>query len=369
MSILDKLKEFFKNIGKKEQPKLPESTKTRIEQEVSFRDKYRVNQLPTLREPSFEECVDEFIKQYNFQNEVNPDRYGKAYRAFRRMFCDEEEYIGNNFKEQEKLIEKIEGKTKRKTKDKKYSIASQASNGRRSFIHISGEKGLDEFEDLNLEKIYINCERKNIALLAGIIFDSVKVILGDRLQMKFLAEQDPEKETETKNYQRNEKIVLYVENHEIALRIAEVINGIRSKRPELFSSKKTLPFLSKKFGIVGIDGKRKSNLVVTPAGKAGGSTYNDYISDIFEKCIIAGFDEDIGTDWQENTDDLEERMGTYAEIYQDMDESQRAIIMRNIRRIFGQVSKEYNINTVYKSNAQVERQGNGEQEFEGYIDM
>ena len=367
MNILDKLKEFFRSIGKKNKPLLLEKAKVKEKSELSIRDKYKVKQVPNLREPSFEESIEEFINQYQIQDKMSPQNINNAYRAYRRMFCNQEEDMENNFENQQKLDKTV--------KKLGYEAGYQYHNGKASFRHISGKIGLDEYKNRDMEKIYINCERKNIALLAKEVFLGIKDIVGDKMQMKFVSEQileeDRKKEEQRiiKNYQRNEKIVIYAENHEIAERIAQRINEIRSRNPELFSSQKTLPFIPKKLGIMGIVSKRQTDFARTPVGIAAGKTYNDYISDLIYKCIITGFDEELELDSQAHQDNLEERMSTYANIYQDMEEGQKARIMRNIKRTFEQVCRESNVNTVYSSRMQSERQGNKEQEFEGYIDI
>ena len=101
--------------------------------------------------------------------------------------------------------------------------------------------------------------------------------------MKFVSEMDPtpnrssgkdnslldtENESIIENYQRNEKIVIYAENHGVAVKIAEQINRIRSKKPELFSSTKTLPFIPKLHGFIGIAENVINKHTNTPLGEA-----------------------------------------------------------------------------------------------------
>lgn len=57
-----------------------------------FNEKYRVKQLLQIpKEPSLEECIVEFLKQYHLQEKINHDSRHKSYKAFIRMFCDQEE--------------------------------------------------------------------------------------------------------------------------------------------------------------------------------------------------------------------------------------------------------------------------------------
>ena len=346
MSIIDILKSFFSR--KPQQKLLPEGRNNIVERDVNtsndFKNnlQYDVKKNPTLIEPDFKECVEEYIKQYAIQEEIKSK--AKIYHSFIRMFCDNEESSGNNKKNQEKLNDKI--------KKSGYQTAFQMSGNRCIYMYISGEKGLDEYKNRDMEKIYLNCERKNIALLTSKIFDEIKGITGDKLQMKCISEQflkEGEKQEENakiKNYQRNEKIVIYAENHEMAEKIAEKINQIRINNPELFSGNKTLPFMQKKYGVMGIGVKKIYEYAKTPLGEVTGKTYNEYIANLLYTCIIAGFDKEMGVD-ENNKESLEERMGIYSKLYSKMSTEQKASVMGNIKKTYEEVTKENNISTVY----------------------
>lgn len=87
MRIIENLKKFFNIRQEKEQKYLPSG-------QENIRDKYRVQQLPNIpKEPTLEECMEEFIKQYSFQEDINSGSSNKSYNAFRRMFCDQEEEV------------------------------------------------------------------------------------------------------------------------------------------------------------------------------------------------------------------------------------------------------------------------------------
>ena len=309
---------------------------------MSFLNRLKYKTMPIIREPSFEECIDEFIKQYNVQETFNGMSRDKVYNAFIRMFCDKEEPEGNNFANQKKLI-----KLARKSG---YETGYQMSNGRCVFINIFSEEGVNRYKDKEMQKIYVNCDRKNIANVAAIIFDNIKEIVGDKMQMKFAGEQilqegiEKEKESKIKNYQRNDKIVICAENEEVAQKITEKINEIRKQKPEIFSSKKLLPFLPKKHGIMGISSEKNYRCAQTPLGIATGETYNDYISNVLYKCIISGFDTSLRT---KRTQTLEERMKNYTKMYNNMTPEQKASVIYNIKKIFENVCMRNNVNTVY----------------------
>lgn len=240
MNIIKMLKDFFSGL-RKEKPKLLMPTDNeKVNNEMT---KYV---LKVVKEPTLEGCIKEFIKQYSIQEKYEPKRLDKSYKAFVGMFCKEEEK-GNNLKNQIKLKEHV--------RKQGYQIVSQRSKNRTVFMHIIGKIGIDEKKDHEVEKLYINCDRKDIASLTEAIFDEIRDIAGDKLQMKCISEQfieediEAEKRKPIKNYQRNDKIVIYALNHAMAETIAQRINELRVRNPNLFSTTKTIPLLPKKMRI------------------------------------------------------------------------------------------------------------------------
>ena len=175
-------------------------------------------------------------------------------------------------------------------------------------------------------------------------------MLKYKMQMKFAGEQIlqegvvKEKEAKIKTYQRNDKIVIYAENEEVAQKITEKINEIRKQKSEIFSSKKLLPFLPKRHGIMGISSKKNNEYAQTPLGIATGETYNEYIANVLYRCIISGFDTSLRT---KKTQTLEERMKNYTKMYNNMSPEQKASVIYNIKKIFENVCMKSNVNTVY----------------------
>lgn len=358
MNILDKLKNFFLGLSKKNQQLYFPVNNTTIKNK-NFIKKYAVKLVENIKEPTLEECIDEFINQYIIQEQINPKKRDKVYKAFTRMFCEQEEEIENNYTNQIRL--------KAFVQKNGYSTTPQISNGRIVFMHIAGKTGIDEKKDHEVEKLYINCERKNIALLTAAIFNQIRDVAGDKLQMKCISEQylEDAKQTESKNkiknYQRNDKIVIYAENHAKAEIIAEKINSLRLKNPHLFSTTKTAPLLPKKCGFIGTAKNQIGFHVKTPLGYASGSTYNDFLSDILFQSIVCGFDDNISGTSSGHDLDSEERMSKYASIYNEMILEQKNEIINKSKDIFLQICRENNVNTIYtpvseKQNEQHEQQ-------------
>ena len=344
MNIIDKLKSFFLGLSKKNQQLYFPVNNTTIKNENSIK-KYAVKLAENPKEPTLEECIDEFVKQYLVQENFNSKSKNKAYNAFTLMFCAQEEEMENNLTNQMRL--------KAFVQKNGYNTTPQISNDRIVFMHIAGKTGIDEKKDHDVEKLYINCERKNIALLTAAIFNQIRDVAGDKLQMKCISEQyledfkQAEAQKKIKNYQRNDKIVIYAENHAKAEIIAEKINSLRLKNPHLFSTTKTSPLLPKKCGFIGTAKNEMSFHAKTPLGHASGSTYNDFLSDIMFQSVIAGFDDNIsGTS---NGHDLtpEERMSEYASIYNEMILEQKNAIINKSKDIFLQICRENNVNTIF----------------------
>ena len=313
MSIIERIKKLFKKAEEEQQLLTDGSQTTNTKDE--FRKKYRVDQTNIPVEPSLESCFKEYIEQYLLQEEIKPgaSMADKSYRAFRRMFCSDEEEIGKNSKNQEDLDNKIR------------------------------KPGRDK---------YINCDRKNIAQLTGKIIEGIRGIAGDRLTIKYINEPDikeykeNEAKSQIKNYQRNEKIVIYAENHEKAEMMADAINQIRLENPKLFSRKKIIPLLPKKYGFIGIGKEQPGQHARFPSGIASGKTINDYMADMMLNSVISAFDDYFDQDANISEESNEERLKQYMEVFPQMGDCQQEIIGR-CENIFMDVCSKSKVNTVY----------------------
>ena len=229
-------------------------------------------------------------------------------------------------------------------------------------LHIyRGKNGIESNKWENkTEKLYINCDRKNIALLTGAIIKEIKGVVGDKLQMKYLCEQtlsdfiENEKNNPIKNYQRNEKIVIYAEDHDKAEIIADLINQLRIKQPQLFSTTKVNPLIPKKYGFIGIGKELDNDYAIFPSGVASGVTCNDYMADIMLQSIVSGFDEHFKIDYNNCTESISERMTQYVSIFSEMKEEQKKEILGQCKQIFLESCKKSKVNTVYTPIADVQ---------------
>lgn len=92
MGIIDKLKEFFESKSKRNQLYLPANEVFNDDVE-DIKQTYRVKLPKKEKEPTLEACIEEFIKQYSLQEEINSNSSNKSYNAFRRMYCSHVEDV------------------------------------------------------------------------------------------------------------------------------------------------------------------------------------------------------------------------------------------------------------------------------------
>jgi len=346
MGIKELLTSMLPGFLKKEIPALP----TEVKESSGFGSGFYIKPIKTPEEPTLKECIEEFIAQYLIQERVNPNSTSKAYKAFRRMFCSEEEDIGKNEKKQNDLHKIV-----RRNND---SLGSQISNDRLTFMHISGRNGLSEKTSPEMEKLYINCDRRNIAALAKEIYMRIRGIAGEELQMKFLSEQiykslnqADETNKPIKNYQRNDRIVIYAKDHRKTEMFAEEIKELRREKPELFSTTKSLPLLPKKHGFIGIARGDSLFCAKTPFGILSAQTYNKLLANVMFESVVAAFDmEKFGyvlINGSEETTPIDERMRTYVENFDKMSQKQRDDVVNCGAELFVDFCRDNNISTVY----------------------
>lgn len=352
MNVIEILKKFFK-LNKNEKTKLLTDgcVHDKSQEKEEFKKSIFVGDVSITKQPSLQECVNEFIKQYNIQQKYEKSESGKVYHAYSRMFCGEEK-IGDNFKNQMRL--------KKLVKKNNFRTDYQTSNDRMVFMHIAGEDGIDEFNEPDMEKIYINCERSYVSIITAAIFKQIKDIAGDKLQMKCVSEQFgdmglDEEEKEVKNYQRNDKIVIYTENHEKTEEICNAISLLKRDNPKIFKGIKSIPILENQDGFMVVADKKYSDLhAKTPIGDASGRTFNDFVSDILYRSVIYAFDKELMIDSNDESYRLSEKMAEYSRIYPEMEEEQRRKILLDASDTFRCVCKE----------AGIKLNDNGQQQFE-----
>ena len=101
MKVLEILKNFFKMNRKNKDQKLITDGNDVVKTN-DFKKSLYVGDIDVKKQPSIEECIAEFIKQYDIQEKNNPDSSKKAYHAYLRMFCEEED-LGDNLANQKKI--------------------------------------------------------------------------------------------------------------------------------------------------------------------------------------------------------------------------------------------------------------------------
>lgn len=176
--------------------------------------------------------------------------------------------------------------------NKKYTINSKySSRGELIYYYIlDGNSKNNEIneENKNLEKIYLNCERKDIADLANEVFEVIKNLKDCPLKIGFVAEDN--QTGANRAYQRNDKIVIYTASAIDKERIMNAIMQLKIRKPKLFSDKKELPLMPKTNGFIGVT-KQGENRIVTPLYEkilpSSSSTYEGKLSVLMEDCLTA----------------------------------------------------------------------------------
>lgn len=288
-------------------------------QRTAFLEKTKVESIQPPKDPTLEECIAEFIKQYSIQKSYNTSDDRIAYSSFISMFCPKEE-AGSNKENQNKLNDHIH--------ECGFHASYQFVSNGISYIHfIDADSYFDEYTDFNMEKLYINCPRKDVARLTNIIFDTIKPMqdqgLISKFQLKCVSEQYDELKTlyddtikkPTELYQRNEKIVIYSENHTQCMSIADQIGALQSQCPDLFSEIKSVPLIPKANNFVSIAPCFYDKLLTTPLGVTHARTYSDLLAQTMLHSIVSGFDNFHGHGNYTKNTPLMERMSQYADEY------------------------------------------------------
>lgn len=376
MSFLDRIKNFFKNLTNKDSaPALPAGKED--SQRKAFLDKNRIQTIPPPKDPTLEACIDEFIKQYAihepFKKSKMHSAYSVAYDSFVSMFCEEEPEEDEldhkkNSDNQLELIKHVE--------ENNFYSSYQFSDRGAAFVRFfDADFPFKKGTDNNIEKLYINCPRKDISKLTKIIFDTLHSMQEDeilsRFEIKCVSEQYEEFKQLTNNdspsatelYQRNDKIVIYAENHDDCIKIADAINRLQSQYPKLFIEIKPLPLLPKANGFVSVAPNIDYKTITTPVGKIYAETYHDLLSKIMVNSIVAGFDSYHGIGPYTKNTPVMDKMHQYVDEYvSGLEYLPKEVLNQMIqecKKSFIDICTQNQIDTIYTpQNKQVEIEKN-----------
>lgn len=178
-------------------------------------------------EGSLDYAIDQYIKSVLVNYEKN--QVISSYNSLISLSALDNSYKGNNQTNQEVFLENLNDK---KYSDKIALHVQKDRNGKPCFFHVS-TKG---FPGDPTTRLYLNCERKNVALLA----DALSSELGDSdYYYKFGADE----QTGT----RSEKFVFYVNEKGSSDELSTIINAleqIKQKNPELLEDSEHInPFM------------------------------------------------------------------------------------------------------------------------------
>lgn len=231
MSIIEKIKNFWKN---RSQKALPEAQITNEYNTNGKKNKKWMLHNTKYNQPTkLDMEIDAFLHSYSniIENTdvMEPINMSKiAYRALVTMTgkpVTQEEFNQNNFKEQELLNQLYN--------DGQYTVEKQGSGNMATFYHVkSAGYQMPQFNDML--RVYINCNNGNISELSNLILTYNQ---NPNFYMKFTSN--------LANYAnpRGEKIVIYCDKKDIdyTLQLVQYTKGIR---PDLYKeSENVLPFL------------------------------------------------------------------------------------------------------------------------------
>lgn len=328
MSVFEKIKSFFNRLtNKSTTPALPAANTD--PQREAFLKKNRLVTVAPPNDPTLEACIDEFIKQYAihepFKKSQMHSAYNVAYDSFVSMFSEEEpeEDELDHKKNSDNQLDLI-----KHVHEKNFHSSYQFSDKGAAFVRfLDADFPFEKGKDNNIEKLYINCPRKDISKLTKIVFDTLHSMQEaetlSRFEIKCVSEQYAEFEqltdyygpSATELYQRNDKIVIYAENHDDCIKIADAINRLQSQYPKLFIEIKPVPLLPKANGFVSVAPDVDYKVVDTPVGKIHAKTYHDLLSKIMVDSIVAGFDSYHGIGPYTKNTPVMDKMHQYVDEY------------------------------------------------------
>lgn len=352
MKFIDKIIDFLNKLkNHKTQKALPEATSDA--ERDAFLSKTRVSSVEPPRDKTLEECISEFIRQYSLHEAYNTPDDIIAYDSFVRMFCPPEE-AGENKQNQMALRDHI--------REHGFHASYQlASNGVAFIQLLDADDYFDDDKDFNTEKLYINCPRKDVAKLTSTIFDTVEPMqkqgLISKFQLKCVSEQyeelkplyDDTIKRPAELYQRNDKIVVYTENHEEGQKIADKIGSLQSQYPEIFSEIRAVPLLPKANNFVSIAPNVNNQSITTSLGKSTVKTYSDLLSQVMLHSVVSGFDTFHGHGEYTRNTPLRERMRQYADEYVNgfLPKDILDQMIQNCKESFIDICRKNKVNTLY----------------------
>lgn len=200
---------------------------TEIDYNKEFRNKNKIksNEI-NIQRGTLDYAIDQFLLSYY----SNAQKDGKidAYKALTNIAAKEEQQDENgiNKRVEENLLSVLE-------ENGKFYIEAQKGKDMTYFYHVQ-TPDYEMDNTVTKMRIYINCDRKNVASLAGELLTKLQ---NEKFYLKFSSDEQLSKKA------RSEAIVIYTDECNIN-NIMKNISELEKETPELFEgSENTSPFI------------------------------------------------------------------------------------------------------------------------------
>ena len=303
--------------------------------------------IESTLEENFEEYINNFYQLKN-DSEKGEDVIFDTYHALITM--------GNGIG-----IENGEGQRQQKLIDK-------IGNGKGKFEYILGRSkntpnkihfcqvstygySIDE-DKKEVEKLYVNCDRDKVSMIIQQLMKKTKKHKVN-LSMKFAYEDQI-----SKNYLRNDKIVIYTEDDIQKSSMIDILKEIQSENPELFNPKNQIPFMPKINGAryISSAGKQKKGRYCIYKDFSGEltksviNTYNNVLAEALQEAFVISTELTCKSFYSirdEKTNNIvapEDKIKECLNNYMNQNIEERQKIISAMKYVFEELCEKNNIN-------------------------
>ena len=204
------------------------------EQPSNKMTQYEVKETPRykLQEGTLEYALDQYLKGIKFMTQTKGSY--NFYNVLINLSAFSNQEPGNNLQNEKQLIQNLE---KRQVQAKNFMLQRQPKDTSKEtiFYHVGKNP------DFKVKKrIYLNCKRKNIAVLAYNLMKNFEDL--DSYYLKFSSDKQAER------VDRSEQIVIYLKDDKHLMDIATRIEKTKTEFPQLFEGCKNINPFIKNYG-------------------------------------------------------------------------------------------------------------------------
>lgn len=256
-----------------------------------YRKKSKVNlkALESREELITPESIQYALDQFNASLYFQYENYGtaKPYSALIQLGANATQPSKDNDIKENTLIKTLQNSDSKK----QFEVYEQKNRkGDTVFYHVKTAEYMKEKSNKNLVqmRLYINCNRENVAALAGQMLSEMQ---NDSLYLKFSSDK------QLGTVERSEAIVIYTDTKN-APKIINKIEQIHNKEPRLFKNSNNMnPFLKNANGFIGFAPQVETDKYYKADGNVEimQRSYNNFISKALEQSFVNTAKEYIAT--------------------------------------------------------------------------